>query len=71
MEWEKNTKVKHLSIEQGKNVAKYYNRQACRSKKKIEEQYRKIKGTLQNSKKKALTDKVIIDEEIYHILLDF
>ena len=31
----------------------------------------KIKGSLQNYKKKALTDKVIIDGEIYHILLNF
>ena len=56
---------------QFKNVARYYDRQAFRSKKKIEEQYWKIKGSLQNSKKKALTDKVIIDGEIYHILLNF
>ena len=56
---------------QFKNVARYYDRQAYKSKKKIEEQYLKIKGTLQNSKKRALTDKVIIDGEIYHILLDF
>ena len=68
---EKHTRVKHLSMGQFKNVAKYYDRQAYKSKKKIEEQYWKIKGTLQNSKKKALTDKVIIDEELYHILLDF
>lgn len=56
---------------QFKNVARYYDRQAFKSKKKIEEQYWKIKGSLQNSKKKALTDKVIIDGEIYHILLNF
>ena len=56
---------------QFKNVARYYDRQAYSSKEKIEKQYWKIKGTLQNSKKKALTDKVIIDGEIYHILLDF
>ena len=56
---------------QFKNVARYYDRQGFRSKKKIEEQYWKIKGSLQNSKKKALTDKVIIDGEIYHILLNF
>ena len=68
---EKHTGVKHLSMGQFKNVARYYDRQAFNSKKKIEEQYWKIKGTLQNSKKKALTDKVIIDGEIYHILLDF
>lgn len=68
---EKYTRVKHLSMGQFKNVARYYDRQAFKSKKKIEEQYRKIKGTLQKSKKKALTDKVIIDGEIYHILLDF
>lgn len=56
---------------QFKNVARYYDRQAYKSKKKIEEQYWKIKGSLQKSKRKALTDKVIIDGEIYHILLDF
>lgn len=39
--------------------------------KNIEEKYWKIKWALQNSKKKALTDKIIIDGEIYHILLDF
>ncbi len=68
---EKHTGVKHLSVGQFKNVVKYYERQAINSKKKIEKQYRKIKESLQNSKKKALTDKVIIDGEIYHILLDF
>ena len=68
---EKHTGVKHLSMGQFKNVARYYDRQAFRSKKKIEEQYWKIKGSLQNSKKKALTNKVIIDGEIYHILLNF
>ena len=56
---------------QFKNVARYYDRQAFKSKKIIDEKYWKIKGVLQNSKKKALTDKVIIDGEIYHILLDF
>ena len=56
---------------QFKNVARYYDRQAFKSKKKIEEQYWKIKSSLQNSKKKALTDKVIIDGEICHILLNF
>ena len=68
---EKHTGVKHLSMGQFKNVARYYDRQAFKSKKNIEEKYYKIKGALQNSKKKALTDKVIIDGEIYHILLDF
>lgn len=68
---DKHTGVKHLSMGQFKNVARYYDRQAYKSKKKIEEQYWKIKGSLQKSKKKALTDKVIIDGEIYHILLDF
>ena len=68
---EKHTGVKHLSMGQFKNVARYYDRQAYKSKKKIEEQYWKIKGSLQKSKRKALTDKVIIDGEIYHILLDF
>lgn len=68
---EKHTGVKHLSMEQFKNVARYYDRQAYNGKKKIEQQYWKIKGSLQKSKKKALTDKVIIDGEIYHILLDF
>lgn len=64
---EKHTGVKHLSMRQFKNVARYYDRQAYKSKKKIEEQYWKIKGLLQKSKRKALTDKVIIDGEIYHI----
>ena len=50
-------------------MSRYYDRQAYKSKKKIEEQYWKIKGSLQNSKKKALTDKVIIDGEIYHAIL--
>ncbi len=68
---EKHTGVKHLSVGQFKNVARYYDRQAYKSKKKIEEQYWKIKGSLQKSKRKALTDKIIIDGEIYHILLDF
>ena len=68
---EKHTGVKHLSMGQFKNVARYYDRQAFKSKKIIDEKYWKIKGVLQNSKKKALTDKVIIDGEIYHILLDF
>ena len=68
---ERHTGIKHLSMGQFKNVARYYDRQAYKSKKKIEEQYWKIKGSLQNTKKKALTDKVIIDGEIYHILLDF
>lgn len=30
-----------------------------------------MKGSLQNSKKKALTNKVIIDGEIYYLLLNF
>jgi len=68
---EKHTGVKHLSVGQFKNVAKYYERQASNSKKEIQKQYWKVKGALQNFKKKALTDKVIIDGEIYHILLDF
>ena len=68
---EKHTGVKHLSMGQFKNVARYYDRQAFKSKKIIDEKYWKIKGVLQNSKKKALTDNVIIDGEIYHILLDF
>ena len=58
-------------INEHKNVARYYDRQAYKSKKKIEEQYWKIKGLLQKSKEKALTDKIIIDGKIYHILLDF
>lgn len=68
---EKGTGTKHLTTQQLKSIIKFYERQAFRSKKKIEEQYWKIKGSLQNSKKKALTDKVIIDGEIYHILLNF
>ena len=68
---EKGTGTKHLTTQQLKSITKFYERQAYKSKKKIEKDYYKITSALYNAKKRYLTDTVIIDGEIYHILLQF
>lgn len=68
---EKGTGTKHLTTQQLKSITKFYERQAYKSKKKIEKDYYKITGALYKAKKIPLTDTVIIDGEIYHILLQF
>lgn len=68
---EKGTGTKHLTTQQLKSITKFYERQAYKSKKKIEKDYYKITSALYKAKKIPLTDTVIIDGEIYHILLQF
>ena len=68
---EKGTGTKHLTTQQLKSITKFYERQSYKSKKKIEKDYYKITGALYRAKKRPLTDAVIIDGEIYHILLQF
>jgi len=68
---EKGTGTKHLTTQQLKSITKFYERQAYKSKKKIEKDYYKITSALYKTKKIPLTDTVIIDGEIYHILLQF
>ena len=68
---EKGTGTKHLTTQQLKSITKCFERQAYKSKKKIEKDYYKITGALYKTKKIPLTDTVIIDGEIYHVLLQF
>lgn len=58
---EKGTGTKHLTTQQLKSITKFYERQAYKSKKKIEKDYYKITGALYKTKKIPLTDTVIID----------
>ena len=68
----KDTGVQHLNSRQFKTVVRYYERLAFRSKKEIDSQYYKISSLLQNASKKHIrTTKIVLDNEVYHILLDF
>lgn len=68
---EKGTKIKNLSLGQLKGITRHYERQANRSKKNIENEHYKIIEALKNSKRKAFSDSIVIDGEVYHILLKY
>ncbi len=68
---EKGTKIKNLSLGQLKGITRHYERQATRSKKNIENEHYKIIEVLENSKKKAFSDSIVINGEVYHVLLKY
>lgn len=68
---EKGTKIKNLSLGQLKGITRQYERLADKSKKNIESEYLEIINMLKFSKKKAFSDSVILNGELYHILLKY
>ncbi len=68
---EKGTKIKNLSLGQLKGITRHYERQATHSKKNIENEHYKIIEALKNYKKKAFSDSIVINGEVYHILLKY
>ncbi len=68
---EKGTKIKNLPLGQLKGITRQYERLADKSKKNIESEYLEIINMLKFSKKKAFSDSVILNGELYHILLKY
>ena len=68
---EKGTKIKNLSLGQLKGITRQYERLANKSKKNIESEHLKIINMLKFSKKKAVSDSIILNGESYHILLKY